>query len=368
MKKSRTKTIIWISGIIILAGIIMSNTLICKTEKKDYSDSPNYEDGKFKNTHLVDMSMSFKDMMSSAKKYFSPDEEAAPANAIPVEKVDPTSFAKYSAKEPRLIWFGHSTFLLQIEGKNLLIDPMLGDVPAPKSWLGKPRFSKELPISIDDLPQLDAVIISHDHYDHLDKESIKQIKDKVNAFYTPLGVSKHLVKWGVAENLIHELDWWEQINLDKLQFTCAPAQHFSGRGVSDSQSTLWCSWIIASDSTKIFFSGDSGYNSHFAEIGEKHGPFDIALMECGQYNEKWEDIHMFPEQSVQAAIDVKAKVMMPIHWGGFTLSEHAWKDPIDRAVLQAAASNVKLATPGIGEPLIIGTEDVSSTTQWWKQY
>ena len=339
---------------------------ICKNGKKDYSSSENFRDGKFQNQHPVSLNMSFKDMVDSAKKYFKPEEEASPKNMLPVEKVDLASLS--DTQEPQIVWYGHSTFFIRMNGKNLLLDPMLGDVPAPKSWLGKPRFSNTLPLTADELPKLDAVIISHDHYDHLDKETIKQIKDKIDVFYTPLGVSKHLEDWGVAPERIRELDWWQEIKLDDLTFTCAPSQHFSGRGLADGKSTLWCSWIIASEDYKIYFSGDGGYNTHFAEIGEEYGPFDIALMECGQYNEKWMEIHMFPEQTVQAAIDVRAKVLMPIHWGGFNLAEHTWKEPIERAVSKADELNIPMVTPGIGQVLTLNKEGEYSTEKWWRKF
>ncbi len=370
MKHRKKNRGIKVLGLVLLTGIIMASTYpyICMNDKKEYSSSKNFKDGKFINQSPVSLNMSFKDMVDSAKKYFSPDDEASPKEVLPVSKVDLSILANSDIKEPQIVWYGHSTFFIRMNGKNLLIDPMLGEVPAPKSWLGKPRFSKDLPLNADELPYLDAVIISHDHYDHLDKETIKQIKDKVDVFYTPLGVSKYLEEWGVASELINELDWWDQIQFEDLTFTCAPAQHFSGRGISDRQSTLWCSWIIASSEYKIFFSGDSGYNTHFTEIGEKFGPFDIALMECGQYNEKWADIHMFPEQTIQAAIDIKAKVVMPIHWGGFNLAEHTWKDPIERAVLKAHETKIPLVTPGIGEILTLNEEGFYKTKTWWRNY
>lgn len=181
----------------------------------------------------------------------------------------------------------------------------------------------------------------------------------------PLGVGAHFRKWGVQDKHIHELDWWDDIVLDSLRFTCAPARHFSGRGFGDRAATLWASWIIESPDKKIYFSGDSGYGPHFKEIGERFGGFDFAMMECGQYNEKWHAIHMMPEETVQAAIDVRAEMTMPIHWAAFTLSLHSWTDPVERALKKADELNVPFCTPQIGEPVIIGHHHPAS--KWWRE-
>lgn len=370
MKRKSIRYLSAFAGIIIVSGIIMAATSskLCTAEDVKYKDSPQYHEGQFVNSDPVNMSMSFKDMLSSARKYFSPDAEASPAKDIPVQKVDVQTLIHSQISEPQIVWFGHSTFFLRMDGKNILIDPMLGQVPAPVSWMGKPRFSKEIPISAEEMPHLDVVLISHDHYDHLDKESIIKIKDKVASFYVPLGVSEHLIDWGVDQNRIHELDWGDDTNMGNLKFICAPAQHFSGRSINDRNKTLWCSWIISSENYNIYFSGDGGYNTHFKEIGETYGPFDLALIECGQYNRKWKDIHMFPEESVQAALDLKARIMMPIHWGGFNLAEHSWKNPIERVTAQAKNSQMPILTPAIGEILILNKEANYTSTSWWEDY
>ena len=242
---------------------------------------------------------------------------------------------------------------------------MFGDVPAPIDLLGGKRFSVELPIEVQKLPKIDAVILSHDHYDHLDYESILKLKDKVDTFYAPLGVGVHLEAWGISKEKIIELDWWQEITVDDLKFVCTPARHFSGRKFNNRQSTLWSSWVIQSSTENIFFSGDSGYDSHFKEIGEKYGPFDFAMMECGQYNEMWPEIHMFPEETAQAAVDVKAKKMMPIHWGAFKLALHSWTDPVERVTKKAEELNLPLITPKIGEPFLLVDENINNQ-DWWK--
>ena len=333
-------------------------------KKSEYSKSSNYLDGKFQNIGGITIDNSFGVYVKMLKEYLKPQSNSIPQENVSVSKMDSLDIAKYQG-ETRLFWFGHSTFLLEIEDKNILIDPMMGEVPAPHPWLGAKRFSNQLPIKIEKLPQIDAVILSHDHYDHLDYESIMKLKDKVKMFYTPLGLGAHLIEWGVSKDKIVELDWWENVEHEGLIFRCTPAQHFSGRGLTDRGSTLWASWIIESKNENIFFSGDSGYGDHFKEIGEKYGPFDFAMMECGQYNELWKEIHMFPEETVQAAVDIKAKRIMPIHWGAFKLALHSWTDPVERIIKKAKEMDVDIVVPKIGEPIIINEKGIEQI-EWWK--
>ncbi|OUS02966.1 hypothetical protein A9Q86_02110 [Flavobacteriales bacterium 33_180_T64] len=337
-----------------------------KEQKAIYAKSENYKDEKFVNKSDVQLDMSFRDMGKSLLGYFKPIPKTSPKESISVEKIDSLNIVQHK-DSTRLIWFGHSAFLLQINNKNILIDPMFGDVPAPHPLLGGKRFSKELPIEIEKIPQIDAVLISHDHYDHLDYDSIKKLKDKVNMFYTPLGVGIHLEEWGIEKERIIELDWWQETRFEGLVFRCTPAQHFSGRGLTDRTKTLWCSWIIQSESENIFFSGDSGYASHFKEIGEKYGPFDFAMMECGQYNDMWSEIHMFPEETAQAGLDIKAKKIMPIHWGAFKLAMHSWTDPIERVTKKAKELKIDIVTPKIGTPIYFNESD-KLYDNWWSKY
>jgi len=335
-----------------------------KEQKAVYVKSDNYEEGKFVNEQDVKLDMSFADMRKSLVGFFNPIPNTIPKNDIPVKSIDSIDIAHYT-DETRLIWFGHSTFLIQMESTTILIDPMFGKVPAPHPMLGTNRFSKELPIEIEKLPKIDAVLISHDHYDHLDYGSIQKLKGKVTKFYVPLGVGAHLLAWGISADRIVELDWWQEVAFEDLTFTCTPAQHFSGRGLTDRSSTLWSSWVIQSTSESIFFSGDSGYGSHFKEIGDKFGPFDFAMLECGQYNELWSEIHMFPEETAQAALDVNAKMIMPIHWGAFKLGMHSWTDPVERITVKAQELHVNMIIPRIGEEIRI-TNNVTMDSSWWK--
>lgn len=359
-----------IIGVVLIVGVLFINFSpefggkATKEQQLIYAKSNNNKEGKFINRDNVKIEMSGGDMLKAIGGMFKSIPNSRPKEAIEIQKIDSLNIADYNSKT-RFIWFGHSAFLLQMKNKTILIDPMFGDVPAPNPLLGGKRFSRGLPIEVEKLPKIDAVLISHDHYDHLDYKSIQKLKDKVSKFYTPLGVGNHLKEWGIEDERIVELDWWQETKFDDLTFRSTPAQHFSGRGLSDRDKTFWCSWIIQSDTENIFFSGDSGYASHFKEIGEKYGPFDFAMMECGQYNELWPDVHMFPEETAQAGADIKAKKMMPIHWGAFKLAQHTWTDPIERVSEKAKALNIELVTPKIGESFQLENSE-ANYTEWWK--
>jgi L-ascorbate metabolism protein UlaG (beta-lactamase superfamily) len=333
-----------------------------KEEIVKFEETGHYNKGKFQNLIETSMDMSFSNFTGMIKDMIKGNPNTEPKFDLPVIHVDSINID--TTHENRLIWFGHSAFLLQMDGQNILIDPMLGDCPSPHPLVGRKRYNKELAIEIDQLPQIDAIIISHDHYDHLDYPSIKKLKDKTAHFFVPLGVGAHLRSWGVKDDKIEELDWWNETTLANIQFVFAPSRHFSGRGIADISSTLWGSWVIIGSKQKVYFSGDGGYGAHFTEIGEKYGPFDFAMMECGQYNKRWSEIHMFPEQTAQAAYDVKARIMMPIHWGAFTLSLHDWNDPVKRVIKKANELEVPITVPMIGQS--ISLDKVSAQIEeWW---
>ncbi len=336
-----------------------------KTEKDLYATSANYKDGIFVNSIETNMTMSFKEGIKLLPEYFGKHPGREPQESLPVINLDSTSIQNSLLQKNTLTWFGHSAFLMTLEGKKVLIDPMFGETPSPVSFLGSKRYSSRLPLEIEKLPTIDLVLFSHDHYDHLDYHTILKIKDKVTMFYVPLGLGAHLKKWGVEEYKIKEFDWWQEDIYMDIQLACTPARHFSGRGFSDRFSTLWASWVIKTDSTSIYFSGDSGFGPHFKSIGEKYGPFDITMMECGQYNERWDNIHMMPEETIQAGIDVKANTLMPIHWGAFTLALHPWQEPVQRALAEAKKKNVQTIVPQIGESFEISAP-TSSSPEWWK--
>ncbi|WP_163103372.1 MBL fold metallo-hydrolase [Peribacillus alkalitolerans] len=307
------------------------------------------------------MDMNFSTSLTLLRDFMKGNPKGKPEGPIPMEKL----VIQSTSNQAKITWFGHSAILLELDGKNLLIDPMFGKAPNPFPFFGDKRYSKGLPFKVGELPQIDAVFLSHDHYDHLDFYSINKLKDKVNQFFVPFGVASHLKRWGVLPEKIHEHDWWNEFEYEGLTLACTPARHFSGRSLNDRNSTLWCSWVISGKQDKIFFSGDSGYGPHFKEIGDKYGPFDLTMMECGQYDERWSAIHMLPEETVQAHLDVKGKLLIPIHWGAFTLALHDWTDPVDRVLSSANEKGVTIATPKIGEPVILGSNEYPSTT-WWR--
>ncbi|CAM4339372.1 MBL fold metallo-hydrolase [Zobellia nedashkovskayae] len=364
-------TVVVLIGVLVIAYVLFNNFYpsfggdVTKERQQAYEQSEQFKEGIFINKKAVPKDLSFSKSLDLAYKFFTTKvPNGRPKEDLKVIKLDSVHVANYNSKT-RLVWYGHSSFLLQMDGLNILLDPMFGMVPAPHPWLGDDRFNKEMPLEVEKLPRIDAVIFSHDHYDHLDYETILKLKDKTNHYFVPLGLGVHLEAWGIPADKITEMDWWEEKQLENITLVCTPAQHFSGRKLDNGQSTLWSSWVVQSMDENIYFSGDSGYAPHFKEIGKKYGPFDLALMECGQYNKMWPDIHMMPEETAQAGLDVKAKKIMPIHWAGFKLALHDWKDPIKRVEAKALELNLKVIVPQIGQEIIV-MDSVSTYTSWWK--
>lgn len=286
-----------------------------------------------------------------------------PPAQFPVQPITQEQLAS-TAAQPTLYRLGHSSVLLQLDGKLLLLDPVFGERASPVSWAGPKRFHP-VPITAEDLPEIDAVIISHDHYDHLDKATIAALQHKTKRFIVPLRVGEHLTRWGVDKSHITELDWWQSTQLDSLEITAAPTQHFSGRGLFDRDKTLWASWALRGQQARVYFSGDSGYFTGFKEIGERLGPFDLTLIETGAYNPLWHAIHMLPEESVQAHVDLQGKIMISVHNSTFDLALHDWHEPYVRAEKAAALQGVSLITPMIGAPVTITSP--YGDTAWWQQ-
>jgi len=326
-------------------------------QKEIYKTFNNYVNGKF-----VYQSPTKSTITSTFKNSNSSGKDRRPVE-IPVSEID---WNKINNKEDSLTWFGHSAFLLSIDNKKILIDPMLGRIASPVSFVGPARYSEDMLDIIEDMPPIDAVFITHDHYDHLDYPSIRKLKSKVGHFFVPYGVSNHLIRWGVEKEKITELNWWEETSFQGLTIALTPSKHFSGRGIFNRNSTLWGGWVIFGKQTRFYTSGDGGYDAHFKEVGEKYGPFDIALIEGGQYDRRWARAHMFPEESVQANIDVKGKNMMLMHWGAFTLANHGWAEPIERAIKEAQKNDVNLIAPKIGETVPLLESLSTPVTSWWE--
>lgn len=316
---------------------------------------------KYINQIHTDVSFKPKDIIGLMKDYFKMKTKLRPIKNLPIVLSN-----KNNESLENVTWFGHSASLLKIEGKKLLLDPMLGDASSPFPVFNSKRYSGTFSLEREDLQEIDAIIISHNHYDHLNYKSIMQLKDRAKHFYVPTGVAQYLIKWGVSPSKISEHNWWDEITFDNIKLVCAPARHFSGRSMTDRDRSLWCSWLILGQETKIFFSGDSGYAPHFKEIGDKYGPFDLTLMECGQYDTRWSAIHMLPEETVQAHIDVKGELLLPIHWGAFTLALHEWSDPIERVTKEAKRLGVNITTPQIGESITLKSKDYPSAA-WWRE-
>jgi L-ascorbate metabolism protein UlaG (beta-lactamase superfamily) len=363
------KFLLAIAGLVLILTFISVATIMltpsfgqppAKAREKVFEQTGHYANGQFQNLIETRMDMNWSKFISISRDYLKGVKGNAPQSPLPVIK---TTIPKENISEG-FIWFGHSAFFLRVGSKNLLIDPMFGDAAAPLPFLGARRFSDGLPVAIEDLPKIDVLLLSHDHYDHLDYPSIKALKPKVKRYLVPLGLGSHLRSWGVEESKIVEMDWWEDTMEDNIKFTCTPARHFSGRALNDRNKTLWSSWAITTDSLNLYFSGDGGYGPHFKTIGERLGPFDFAMMECGQYDKRWSQIHMMPEETAMAAVDIGASHFMPIHWGAFVLALHAWDDPVIRVSKKAEELNLKVITPQIGETVALPA--LEGTSDWWK--
>ncbi|MBC7892639.1 MAG: MBL fold metallo-hydrolase [Sphingobacteriaceae bacterium] len=324
--------------------------------------SPNYRDGSFQyplETPMMAPNTSYPAMIREFLFSKTPNRE--PDEPLPSVKTDLNSLR---GEAPVVVWFGHSSYFIRIGGKNLLVDPVFSNRASPVQFAGTGSYPGTRIYSVADLPTLDAVILTHDHYDHLDYETIRQLIPKMAAFHTALGVGAHLERWGIPPEKITEYDWWESGPLaTDLTLVATPARHFSGRGLTRGK-TLWVGFVLRSATHTLYLGGDSGYGPHFREIGEKYGPFDLALLENGQYDEKWPFIHMMPEEVAQAALDLRAKTLLPVHWGKFTLALHSWTDPIERVTRKAHDLGLPITTPKIGEPVVVGGPYTDKS--WWR--
>jgi L-ascorbate metabolism protein UlaG (beta-lactamase superfamily) len=307
--------------------------------------------------------------MTILKRFlFDKKPDTVPANNFEVPRLDLAAWAKLDDNTMHLARLGHSSFLLKLHGKTWLVDPVFSDRCSPVQWMGPKRFHP-VPLDATALPAIEGVVISHDHYDHLDLNTINDLKGKVAQFIVPLGVGARLQESGVAKEKIQEFDWWQGTQIGNIKITATPAQHFSGRSLNDRDKTLWASWVFEStgangSTAKLFYSGDTGYSTDFKKIGDKFGPFDFTLMETGAYDAQWPGVHMTPEETAQAHVDVRGKVLIPVHNGTFDLAFHPWKEPFERITKIGVERQLAVATPEMGVVMTLGQPHPQ--TRWWE--
>ena len=285
-----------------------------------------------------------------------------PAEAVPTVARTRADFE--APQDLRVTWLGHSTALLEIEGRRLLTDPVFSRNASPGPLFGVSRFF-EAPLPLGEVPRLDAVLLTHDHYDHLDFAAVRHLAGSVPRWIVPLGVGAHLERWGVAPERITEADWWDETEVDGLRVVCTPARHFSGRTLGDRNRTLWCGWALLGAERRLYVTGDGGYQAAFAEVGRRLGAFDATLVETGAYNQSWADIHMGPEQAVRAVQDARGGLLIPVHWGTFDLALHGWTEPIERVLVAAEAAGVPVVAPRPGESVV--PEAAAPVERWWPE-
>lgn len=321
--------------------------------------SKQWKDGAFENPEPI---VNHFEMVSGM---FNVSENATPKpGTVETQQMEPAFYAVPPATGLRITWMGHSTTLIELDGHRVLTDPVWSERVGPLTWIGPTRYFAPL-IALDALPKLDAVIISHDHYDHLDQRTVVALKDKTDRFIVPLGVGAHLEYWGIPNEKIVEVDWWDSLRVGGLEIVSTPVRHASGRQLLDKDATLWSGYALIGPQHRVFYSGDTGLFTAIQDIGEKLGPFDVTMIEVGQYHRGWPDWHIGPEQAVAANRMLRGKVFFPIHWGLFTLAYHSWTEPIERSVLAASKSAppVTIVTPKPGQS--VEPEVATEFAHWW---
>ncbi|WP_405826860.1 MBL fold metallo-hydrolase [Streptomyces sp. NBC_00838] len=333
--------------------------------------SPNFADGVFQNPEGTARTRPSGSMLELSKVYLRKEARArrAPAGPIPVHQDTLADLAVPPVSGLRLTWMGHSSVLAEIDGRRVLFDPVWGERCSPFSFAG-PKRLHPVPVSLAALGPVDVVVISHDHYDHLDLPTIKGLASTNTVFAVPLGVGAHLEHWGVPSSRLRELDWNETAEVAGISFTATPARHFCGRGLRNQQHTLWASWAVAGPEHRVYHSGDTGYFSGFRDIGAAHGPFDATMIQIGAYSEYWPDIHMTPAEGLRAHLDLQqgepSGVMLPIHWGTFNLAPHPWAEPGEGTVAAAAEAGVTIALPRPGESYEPTLTETIPGAPWWR--
>jgi len=319
--------------------------------------SAQWKDGAFENPQPLQ-----NDFWGMLGGMFHASAHTSPEHGLDVAPIHPDVFATPPPSGLRVTWFGHASTLVEIDGVRVLTDPVWSERTSPVTWAGPQRWFAP-PIAIADLPVIDAVVISHDHYDHLDMQTLLALHQKGTTFVVPLGVGAHLEYWGIPVSRIVELDWWERTQLNGMEIVCTPARHASGRSMFDKDSTLWAGYALITGQHRVFFSGDTGLFPAMRTIGEELGPFDLTMIETGQYHRAWPDWHIGPEQAVIAHQMLRGRLMLPLHWGLFALAYHGWTEPAERTLRAAADQRVTLVAPKPGQP--IEPTEAPIATKWW---
>lgn len=344
----------------VISTLFISITACSNSE--DYSGAKGYKDGKFFNSEHQKQDVGLVAAMKSI--YFDGSDYAVPERALPHHTVDLKMMEDNEGFS--MVKIGHSTILIRLNNDYWMFDPMFSDRASPVSFAGPKRYTPPA-LELEKVPRLKGVLISHDHFDHLDQDSIKALIDKTEHFYVPLGVKDILLNWGVPSANVTELAWWEQTENDSVSITATPSQHFSGRSIGGQNKTQWVSYVMVHNDFRLYFSGDSGYFSGFKEIGERYGPFDITLMENGAYNTLWQYMHLFPKQTIQANNDLKGKYLVPIHNATFNLSNHAWFEPMEEIHKEAQINNTTLITPEFGQVVLYDNIE-EFQERWWREF
>jgi L-ascorbate metabolism protein UlaG (beta-lactamase superfamily) len=334
--------------------------------------SPQFADGEFHNAEPTSL-MAPSSFAGALRRWLFGKEMRTPPCPLPLVSDTAARLAAPPASGLRVTWLGHSTTIIEIDGARILTDPVWGERASPSRWVGPARMHPP-PLALADLPPLDAVLISHEHYDHLDMGTVQALGARGVTFHVPLGVGAHLAAWGIAPAQIVEHDWWQDATLPGgVRIVSTPARHFNGRGIPWRVGALWTSWSIVGPHHRAFFSGDTGLTDGLSEVARREGPFDVALLEIGQYHESWGSIHLGPVGALEAYARLGAKALIPIHWSTFVLAYHAWSEPAETLVEEAAKRGIAVLTPRLGEPvepnlpsLPVGPGGAPATMAWWR--
>lgn len=363
----------WVGLSLIGLGVLLAVGIFSYMQLDKFGEAPsgkrlaeikrakNFKDDEFQNEHNTPQLAEGYSMIDILYKWFTnPNKNVIPTGPIPTDK---SNLSNLNPDENVLVWFGHSSYFIQIDGKRILVDPVFSENASPVPGTVKAFKGTDI-YSVEELPSIDYLFISHDHYDHLDYETVLKLKNKTRKVICPIGVGAHFELWGYDPAIINERNWYGSVDLDSgFIATITPARHFSGRTFGRNK-TLWCSFLLETPSLKIYMGGDSGYDTHFSDIGKKFGPIDLAMLENGQYDEAWPYIHSSPDQVVKAAHDLKAKRFFPVHNSKFPLANHDWDDPLKKVTHYNAPSGVPLITPLIGQ-IVLLNDTTQRFSPWW---